>query len=62
MTTEYYIKHYKPLKKMYKEYHDILLRIKENPDDKELRREKIRILKQIKRFLRYEKKYHKWYK
>lgn len=62
MSKEYYIKRYKPLTKMYKEYHNILMELKQNPNDKDLINKKIQILKKIKYFLRYEKNKHKWYK
>lgn len=62
MSKEYYIKRYKPLNKLYKKYHNILIEIEKNPNDKKLIKEKIQILKDIKYFLRYEKQKHKWYK
>lgn len=62
MSKEYYIKRYKPLNKLYKKYHNILIELEKNPNDKKLIKEKIQILKDIKYFLRYEKQKHKWYK
>lgn len=62
MSKEYYVKRYKPLNKLYKEYHNILLELKKNPNDENLINEKIYILKKIKHFLRYEKQKYKWYK
>lgn len=62
MSKEYYIKRYKPLNNLYKEYHNILLEIKKDPNNEELINKKIKILKKIKHFLRYEKHKHKWYK
>lgn len=62
MTKEYYVKRYKPLNKLYKEYHNILLELKKNPNDEKMIKEKIRILKKIKYFLRYEKDKYEWYK
>lgn len=62
MSKEYYVKRYKPLNKLYKEYHNILLELERNPNDEKLINEKIYILKKIKHFLRYEKDKHKWYK
>ena len=62
MTKEYYVKRYKPLNKLYKEYHNILLELKKNPNDEKMIKEKIHILKKIKHFLRYEKYKYKWCK
>lgn len=62
MSKEYYIKRYKPLNKLYKKYHNILIELEKNPNDKKLIKKKIQILKDIKYFLRYEKQKHKWYK
>lgn len=62
MSKEYYVKRYKPLNKLYKEYHNILLELKKNPNDEKMIKEKIHILKKIKHFLRYEKDKYKWYK
>ncbi len=62
MSKEYYIKRYKPLNKLYKKYHNILIELEKNPNDKKLIKKKIQILKDIKYFLRYEKQKYKWYK
>ena len=48
MSKEYYVKRYKPLNKLYKEYHNILLELKKNPNDEKMIKEKIHILKKTK--------------
>lgn len=62
MSKEYYVKRYKPLNELYKKYHNVLLELEKNPNDKKLIKKKIQVLKEIKYFLRYEKDKHKWYK